>query len=400
MNTPSEESTIHEQVTRLAELEQENSSLHEELTNARAERAPATEEEGRAKPQTRTRPRRSSRRKMLTKGLGVAAVASVGAGALLELSSGRASASSIKPGVFASSTAGTPAVKATGTNGAHGVDATSDSGTGVSATSGSGTGLLATSSSGIGLHAVGGGASPGTPPNGVTEVAVFAEGGPNPALIATGSSGNGVFAQSSSGVGVVGLSQSGDGVFGSSFSNIGVAGLSSSGPGVVGSSDSSDGVRGSSSSTTVSVASVHGINTNGTSSGLAGLFEGNVQVNGNFSATGTKNFVQAHPTDPGREIVYVALEGGEAGTYVRGSGQLQGGKAVLALPEHFGLVTATEGLTIQLTPRGEWLQLYAVELDTAQLIVREAQGKSGIFDYFICGVRRGYEQHEVLRTKR
>ena len=73
---------------------------------------------------------------------------------------------------------------------------------------------------------------------------------------------------------------------------------------------------------------------------------------------------------------------------------------MLALPEHFGLVTETSGLTVQLTPRGEWLQLYVVELDTAQLVVREAQGKSGIFDYFICGVRRGYEQHEVLRTKR
>jgi len=85
---------------------------------------------------------------------------------------------------------------------------------------------------------------------------------------------------------------------------------------------------------------------------------------------------------------------------VRGSGQLQSGKAVLALPEHFGLVTETSGLTVQLTPRGEWLQLYVVELDTVQLIVREAQGKSGAFDYLIQGVRRGSEQHKVIRTRR
>jgi hypothetical protein len=133
---------------------------------------------------------------------------------------------------------------------------------------------------------------------------------------------------------------------------------------------------------------------------LAGQFIGDVQVNGNLSVTGNKAFVQAHPTDPSREIVYLALEGGEAGTYVRGSGQLESGKAVLALPEHFALVTANEGLTVQLTPRGEWLQLYVGELDTAQLVVREAQGKSGTFDYLIQGVRRGYEQHEVIRTKR
>jgi len=209
--------------------------------------------------------------------------------------------------------------------------------------------------------------------------------------------GNGVFGFSNSGGdGVSGLSNDGSGVSG--FGVNGVSGESTDGgDGVSGKSILGNGVIGVSESTDHTHGGIHGINTRG---GLAGVFDGPVQVNGNFSATGTKNFVQAHPTDPSREIVYVALEGGEAGTYVRGSGQLQSGKAVLALPEHFGLVTASEGLNIQLTPRSEWLQLYVVELDTAQLVVREAQGKSGWFDYFICGVRRGYEQHEVLRTKR
>ena len=163
----------------------------------------------------------------------------------------------------------------------------------------------------------------------------------------------------------------------------------------------------SESGTTISGVSPHGIAVAGTTeTGIAGDFHGNVFVSdnlfvtGNLSVSGTKAFVQAHPTDPEREIVYIALEGGEAGTYVRGSGQLQSGKAVLALPEHFGLVTENSGLTVQLTPRGQWLQLYVVELDTAQLVVREAQGKSGVFDYLIQGVRRGSEPHEVIRTKR
>jgi hypothetical protein len=69
-----------------------------------------------------THPRRSKRRKMLTKGLATV-------GAMLELSSGAASATpKPNPGVFASNVAGTPAVKASGTSGADGVDATSDSG--------------------------------------------------------------------------------------------------------------------------------------------------------------------------------------------------------------------------------------------------------------------------------
>src|SRR5260370_17345305 len=50
-----------------------------------------------------------------------------------------------RPGVFASDVAGTPAVRASGTNGADGVHATRDTGPGISATRGGGTGLRATS---------------------------------------------------------------------------------------------------------------------------------------------------------------------------------------------------------------------------------------------------------------
>jgi len=31
--------------------------------------------------------------------------------------------------------------------------------------------------------------------------------------------------------------------------------------------------------------------------------------------------------------------------------------------------------------------------------VREAQDKSGLFDYFICGVRKGHEKYKVVRVK-
>jgi hypothetical protein len=246
------------------------------------------------------------------------------------------------PADFASSVKETPAVKATGTNGADGVEARSDGG--------------------FGVHGI--------------------------------SDNIGVLGESKSGTGVSASSDSGTAVFGQSVSGDAVGATTNSGTGVSAFSDSGTAVFGRSISGTAVFGTSH--------SGLAGRFDGNVVVNGNFLVTagGTKSFVQAHPTDPSREIVYIALEGGEAGTYVRGSGQLQSGKAVLALPEHFGLVTATEGLTVQLTPRGEWLQLYVVELDTAQLVVREAQGKSGTFDYLIQGVRRGFEQHEVIRTKR
>jgi len=303
------------------------------------------------------------------------------------------------PTSFTTSVAATPAVEALATNGANAVSATSDFGVGVAGESNSGIGVagfcanigvrgtsivgVGESSSSIGVK---GESSSGTGVWGTCDsgVGVKGESVNGVGVLARSDGGTGVDGASVRGTGVRGSSQNFIGVFGDSHNDVGVKGFSINSTGVFGESDSGIGVFGES----------HG--------GFAGQFDGNVQVNGNLTVTGTgtKAFVQAHPTDPDKEIVYVTLEGGEAGTYVRGSGQLQSGKAVLALPEHFRLVTATEGLTVQLTPRGEWLQLYVVELDTAQLVVREAQGRSGTFDYLIQGVRRGYEQHEVIRTKR
>jgi hypothetical protein len=125
-----------------------------------------------------------------------------------------------------------------------------------------------------------------------------------------------------------------------------------------------------------------------------------LHVDGNIKKTGTVMFVEDHPQDPTTEIVYVCLEGPEAGTYIRGTAQLINGEAVINLPEHFSFVTNDEGLTVQLTPVGEWLQLYVVEKGAQQFIVREANGKSGRFDYLVQGVRKGYENHQVIRDKK
>ncbi len=76
---------------------------------------------------------------------------------------------------------------------------------------------------------------------------------------------------------------------------------------------------------------------------------------------------------------------------------LQSGEAIIELPEHFSEVTSEQGLTVQLTPLGEWLQLYIVEKNTKRIIVREATGKDGSFDYLVQGIRKGYENFEVIR---
>ena len=126
-----------------------------------------------------------------------------------------------------------------------------------------------------------------------------------------------------------------------------------------------------------------------------------VDCAGNLTASGTKAFVQPHPTDPNKEIVYISLEGSEAGTYFRGTAQLVDGEAVINLPDHFGLVTNDAGLTVQLTCLDECNGLRVIHKGTKQIIVKELLGgkSNARFDYLVQGVRKGYENHQVIRDR-
>jgi len=136
---------------------------------------------------------------------------------------------------------------------------------------------------------------------------------------------------------------------------------------------------------------------------IYGEFDNNlIKINGSLQVTGTKNFIQDHPTDLTKQIVYVCLEGGEAGTYQRGSGQLVNGVAEIALPEHFSLVTnSDEGLTAIVSPRGNCNGLYVEQITTSKIVVRELNnGTSNVcFDFIVNGIRIGYENHEVIQSK-
>jgi hypothetical protein len=107
---------------------------------------------------------------------------------------------------------------------------------------------------------------------------------------------------------------------------------------------------------------------------------------------------QPHPTDSTKTIVYGVLEGGEAGTYYRGTARLQGGTAVVELPEHFGLVAEEEGLTVQVTPHADCKGLYVAEVTTRHIVVVELQGgtSDATFDFFINGVRVGRRDFAVF----
>jgi hypothetical protein len=126
-----------------------------------------------------------------------------------------------------------------------------------------------------------------------------------------------------------------------------------------------------------------------------------IDTYGNIYKTGSCSFVEDHPRDPEKEIVYVCLEGGETGTYMRGEAQLVYGEAEIELPHHFRLVTSETGLTCQLTPLDDCNGLRVDALSNSSLRVKELNGgtSDAKFYYLVNGIRKGYENYNPIKEK-
>lgn len=124
---------------------------------------------------------------------------------------------------------------------------------------------------------------------------------------------------------------------------------------------------------------------------------GGSKVQGN----GSVSFVQNHPSDAGRTIVYTAPEGDETAVYTRGSGRLVNGEATVALGDTFQWVANPDiGLTAVVTPKGDPIPLAVVDTTTRTLVVRGPAGSSAEFDYMVWGLRIGFENRAIVQVKR
>jgi hypothetical protein len=121
----------------------------------------------------------------------------------------------------------------------------------------------------------------------------------------------------------------------------------------------------------------------GNPSGAYGVFS-----DGNFGGTGAKYFVEPHPEKADTVIRYVALEGPEAGTYIRGRGRFLNGIATIEVPEDFRLVTDPEGLTIVATPIGPMATISVASIDLERIVLRASRNVE--FFYVINGVRKSH----------
>ena len=158
------------------------------------------------------------------------------------------------------------------------------------------------------------------------------------------------------------------------------------------------------SATTPSTPAVEGLlvdsNGNALASGNLGFRASNAVLygvfsTGNMGATGTKPFVEPHPTDASKVIRYVALEGPEAGTYFRGRGKFVNGRAVVDVPESFRMVSDSEGLTVQITPIGDGFTMASVvSANLDQIVVRGTHDVE--FFYLVQGVRKAYRDWQPI----
>jgi len=177
--------------------------------------------------------------------------------------------------------------------------------------------------------------------------------------------------------------------------NFGVSGFSTSYIAVYGESLSSDptssGAYGDALGNGAGVIghASHGAGVVGQSDGTYGLF-----AYGGFGGTGAKYFVEPHPSDPTKEIRYVCLEGRESGTYFRGTGRIVNGFASIEVPEDFRMVTSEKGLSVQLTPVGDFASMVVKSYGLDRIVVQANRDVE--FFYMINGIRKAFENHQPI----
>jgi len=234
---------------------------------------------------------------------------------------------------------------------------------------------------------------------------------------------SGVFGAAATQPGVTGFSREGDGMQGASFTGTalravsffgngvhsisgaltGVTGISGTqGPmqipaaGVIGTSDTQIGVIGTSNAfwgvLGFSANNVGVVGQTGNPNSFAGLFNGNVAVNGTLTAT-VKNGMVAFPD--GTQRVLHCMESPEHWFEDFGRAKLKNGCTTVKLDADFAKTIKAGGYHVFVTPEGDCRGLYVRGKTAASFEVRElGDGKSSIaFSYQIVGKRRDITRH-------
>jgi len=115
-----------------------------------------------------------------------------------------------------------------------------------------------------------------------------------------------------------------------------------------------------------------------------------VTVDGSLSAT-TKSFDIEHPTKEGMRLHHGSLEGPEHGVYHRGAGA----SSVVELPDYWTGLVDEDSITVQLTPKGSFQQLFVRKVEGNKVYVDAVDGGELSFYYNIYGTRKDVDKMEV-----
>ena len=119
-----------------------------------------------------------------------------------------------------------------------------------------------------------------------------------------------------------------------------------------------------------------------------------LEVAGSFAAT-TKSFLIDHPTKPNMKLRYGSLEGPENGVYVRGKLRTDINIGVIELPDYWIGLVDPESITVQLTPRGGWQELYVSDENIFEITVSNNCNESICCDYVVFAERRDVAKLQV-----
>ena len=137
----------------------------------------------------------------------------------------------------------------------------------------------------------------------------------------------------------------------------------------------------------------------GSDYGVRGIHTGGnvaVRADGNSETTGTKSFVQPHPTDATLQIVFISAEGPESYTMFRGTVQLVNGVADIVPREDWRLVTSDEAdVSVLVTPLGP-ASVWVEQQSREQIVIRGTADVEVTF--LVLGVRYGFENHQTIQA--
>lgn len=123
------------------------------------------------------------------------------------------------------------------------------------------------------------------------------------------------------------------------------------------------------------------------------VFRGSLTVAGNLSVQGTKAFVQPHPSDPGKEIQYNAVEAPTADVYFRGVVRLHRGRNRIEVPEHFRLV-ASGPYQVLATPVRKAARVTVVAADASGIVFEASRDVEA--SYVVYALRAAFKDSSPI----